>query len=76
MESQVKAVNDQLYSMRTSPLEHNPDVMRLEKENQTLREKFSLAFKENQELTDELDKATENIKKLEWALLQVKRQEL
>jgi len=45
------------------------DTQKLERENQTLKERFSQVFSENKLLKEDIENYQENIKKLEWTLL-------
>jgi len=45
------------------------DTKKLERENQTLKERFSQVFSENKLLKEDIENYQENIKKLEWTLL-------
>ena len=45
------------------------DIQKLERENHTLKERFSQVFSENKVLKEEIENYQENVKKLEWTLL-------
>lgn len=75
----MRELNEQLHSMRTSPNHHlssSQDVFVIDKENQLLKEKFAQVFNENKDLKQQLDDSIDNVRKLEWALLQSKRSEV
>lgn len=45
------------------------DIQKLERENHTLKERFSQVFSENKLLKEDIENYQENVKKLEWTLL-------
>ena len=51
------------------------DIQKLERENHTLKERFSQVFSENKVLKEEIENYQENVKKLEWTLLQLQKKQ-
>ena len=51
------------------------DIQKLERENHTFKERFSQVFSENKVLKEEIENYQENVKKLEWTLLQLQKKQ-
>ena len=50
MESQIRLLNEQLYSIRTTPQQHSVDIQRLERENAALTSRITEAYQDNSHL--------------------------
>ena len=55
--------------------QEDQDIQKLERENHTLKERFSQVFSENKVLKEEIENYQENVKKLEWTLLQLQKKQ-